>query len=177
MEVSLKVGKCPTPELAKINRVFCAENTLPPSAKHVIVRNIARRPFAFTVTPTKEIEAGVLAFNVPQRKWAELSLGETVSISPLAEAPSYAGQIILEIDFWKRGTSSKARFDTDKMAAQFLECFNNTILTKNQPLAFEFESQADGKVTFDVSVVRMVQANMSAFLQGGVPKNKGESGA
>ena len=52
------------------------------SCPHIDVRTGPGQHFVFTVEPDDKVGPGTVAFSLPQRKWATLSLNQEIDVSP-----------------------------------------------------------------------------------------------
>jgi len=166
-------AKCPSDSLAVINRVFAPPGFFPADVKHVKI-SAGGSSFVYSIDFTADMKERELGFNVLQRKWMNLSLKDELDVIPFRPAPdSVIGQIVVELDFLKKASPPKARFDTDEMSKQFLSTFSNAMFMAREPFVFEFNSEKDKlKVQFSATVKKLVGVDLSA-LQGAAAKAGG----
>lgn len=159
------VSKCPNADIAITNKVAVPPGMLPAGTKHIVVMPAHGGQFLFSIVETDSVKPGQLGFTTPHRKWMKTALNEQVNLKPLAQAPAYAGKVVVSIDFLKAGTSSRARFNSEAMMATFRDTFANSVLTAGQDFAFNFEH--DGrKVMFALSVKKLFGSDLGALAQG-----------
>lgn len=167
--VMFRVGKCPSDELSLTNRVILNatdHNTLLKGQPHISVTTGPGSRFVFTVECDERVPKGHLGFSMPQRKWAVLSLNQELEVLPhrFEETKDYIGGLVLHVDFFNKKKVTKEPFDTDAMAAEFLQQFPRQAFTVGQPLVFQFGSKPLLQVvvgdiqTTDLSAVNSGQA-------------------
>ncbi|KAG7280613.1 hypothetical protein CRUP_023232 [Coryphaenoides rupestris] len=135
----MQAARCPTDEL------------------HVTVRNAAHK-FAFTLRTHPSVVMGTIAFSLPQRKWAGLSIGQDVEVSSYKfdKSRQCVGAITLEVDFLQKKNADSSPQDSDKMASEFLQHFNSQAFT----LALSFNDKLFGLV------VKSIEAMDPSILRG-----------
>uniref|UniRef100_A0A672M430 Vesicle-fusing ATPase n=1 Tax=Sinocyclocheilus grahami TaxID=75366 RepID=A0A672M430_SINGR len=69
--------KCPTDELSLTNCVVASEKDFK-SGQHLTIKTTPTQKFVFTVKTHPSVVPGTIAFSLPQRKWAGLSLNQDV---------------------------------------------------------------------------------------------------
>uniref|UniRef100_A0A3Q4HQJ1 Vesicle-fusing ATPase n=1 Tax=Neolamprologus brichardi TaxID=32507 RepID=A0A3Q4HQJ1_NEOBR len=74
---TMQAGRCPTDELSLTNCAVVSEKDLQ-SGQHVSVKTTPNHKYVFTVKTHHTVSAGSIAFSLPQRKWAGLSIGQEV---------------------------------------------------------------------------------------------------
>ncbi|XP_010780499.1 vesicle-fusing ATPase-like, partial [Notothenia coriiceps] len=72
----MQAARCPTDELSLTNCAVINDKE-PQFEQHVTVRNVAHM-YVFTLKKHPSVNAGTIAFSLPQRKWAGLSIGQEV---------------------------------------------------------------------------------------------------
>lgn len=165
--LTLKVEKCPTEDLAVTNCVIACENSPLKGSKYVKIR-VHDEDFFFTLICNDQMKTvDGLGFSNPQRKWARLALKDPLQVRPhkFTGTESYLGSMVVEIDFLKKTVSSKDRYDSVQMAAQFLEAYRNNVFMINQEFAFGFTTADKVMVNFLCSVKGMT--GLDALLQKG----------
>uniref|UniRef100_A0A0N5ABZ7 Vesicle-fusing ATPase n=1 Tax=Syphacia muris TaxID=451379 RepID=A0A0N5ABZ7_9BILA len=98
----LKVKKCPTDDLTTTNcavlnpAVIDAKGT-----KYVLVKTDATHFYVFNIRNYPSLRNDEIAFSIPQRKWATLSLDQEVEVQPynFDKATSCISTMVLTIDF------------------------------------------------------------------------------
>eukprot|EP00047_Mylnosiga_fluctuans_P001953 m.222546 g.222546 ORF g.222546 m.222546 type:complete len:771 (+) comp10784_c0_seq1:3-2315(+) len=159
----MSVGKCPTDALAVTNKVFAAPGFLPPDVKHIRLTPTSNIPYICTVDSAPEMKGDELGFNMMQRRWMNLSLKEVIDVVPYVPSPSaVVGQLVMDLDFLKKGTVNNTRFDSDDMARQFLATFANVMFAQQQPFVFEYVNEKEkSKAQFSVTVKKLVGIDLS----------------
>ncbi|RZC38213.1 vesicle-fusing ATPase 1-like, partial [Asbolus verrucosus] len=162
---AFRVAKCPTDELSLTNCAIVNDTDFSQSVEHIEVITGGGQRFVFSVKKDSRVQKHEVGFNVPQRKWAILSIKQEIEVNPYKEE-DYITSIILEADYMQKKTSSHEQYDTDEMAKEFLYSFPNQMFTVGQQLAFAFK---DKKLLLlivkDIEVV-----NINTLKQGGDAK-------
>eukprot|EP00051_Salpingoeca_urceolata_P005275 m.71709 g.71709 ORF g.71709 m.71709 type:complete len:755 (+) comp14202_c0_seq2:3339-5603(+) len=158
------VGKCPSEALAVTNRAIVSPGALPPGTKHVTV-NCSSGTYKFTIAESPSLKPNEVGFSAAQRKWASLSLKEPIRVTAfqLPGTSFCVGSMTLQIDFLKKSTVVKERFNTDVMAKTFSGVFANQIFTVGQKFAFEFKQENIPKITFIATVEKMTPVDASSL--------------
>lgn len=137
----LKVAKCPTESLSYTNCAVVNEKDFSlDKIRHVEITTSTNHKYVFTLTTHPEIPGGQMGFSLPMRKWAELSLNQTLEVRPYTFNPNiqYVAKITLEVDFLEKKITLDP-YDTDKMAVEFSKNFCKQAFTVGQMLAFSFQ--------------------------------------
>ena len=113
------------------------------SCPHIDVRTGPGQHFVFTVEPDAKVSQGTVAFSLPQRKWATLSLNQEIDVSPYQFNPDkhYLSSIILEVDFFNKKNTSTDPFNSDDMAKEFSMQFCKQAFTVGQQCVFNFQDK------------------------------------
>ena len=100
------------------------------SCPHVDVRTGPGQHFVFTLETDENVSPGTLAFSLPQRKWATLSLNQEIDVTPYQFSPDkhYLSSIVLEVDFFNKKNTSTDPFNSDDMAKEFSMQFCKQVL-------------------------------------------------
>ncbi|GFT11779.1 vesicle-fusing ATPase 1, partial [Nephila pilipes] len=79
------------------------------------------------------------------RKWAELSLNQTLDVRPYTFNPNiqYIAKIVLEVDFLDKKTTLEP-YDTEKMATEYVRNFCKQAFTVGQMINMEYFSLNPG---------------------------------
>ncbi|XP_055448413.1 vesicle-fusing ATPase [Psammomys obesus] len=92
---SMQAARCPTDELSLSNCAVVNEKDYQ-SGQHVMVRTSPNHRYIFTLRTHPSVVPGSIAFSLPQRKWAGLSIGQEIEVtdflamfpaSPIIERP------------------------------------------------------------------------------------------
>lgn len=154
----MKAVRCPTESLSYTNCAIVNENDFPlDKVRHVEVTTATNHKYVFTLRAYPGVPSGHMGFSLPMRKWADLSLNQTLEVRPYMFNPNvqYVSKITLEVDFLERKTTLEP-YDTDKMATEFLGSFVKQAFTTGQMLAFSFNEMKLLKLV----VVEMEVANI-----------------
>uniref|UniRef100_A0A4W4GFT9 Vesicle-fusing ATPase n=1 Tax=Electrophorus electricus TaxID=8005 RepID=A0A4W4GFT9_ELEEL len=163
-------ARCPTDELSLTNCVVTNEKDFK-SGQHVTVRTTPTHAYVFTVKTHNSVVPSTIAFSLPQRKWAGLSLNQDVEVSNYTFDTSrqYVGTMSLEIDFLQKKSADSNPYDTDKMAIEFIQHFNAQAFCLGQQFVFSFSDKVF------LLVIRDIEAMDPSILkgeQGSSKKNK-----
>uniref|UniRef100_A0A8D0CNB5 Vesicle-fusing ATPase n=1 Tax=Scleropages formosus TaxID=113540 RepID=A0A8D0CNB5_SCLFO len=150
----MSTARCPTDELSLTNCAVVNEKDLQ-SGQHVTVKTTPTHKFVFTVKCHHSVVPGTIAFSLPQRKWAGLSIGQEVEVSNynFDKSKQCVGAMTMEIDFLQKKSTDSNPFDSDKMAGEFIQQFNNQGFTVGQQLVFSFCDKLFGLLVKDIEAM------------------------
>uniref|UniRef100_A0A8C9VLJ0 Vesicle-fusing ATPase n=1 Tax=Scleropages formosus TaxID=113540 RepID=A0A8C9VLJ0_SCLFO len=150
----MQAARCPTDELSLTNCAVVNEKDLQ-SGQHVTVKTTPTHKFVFTVKCHHSVVPGTIAFSLPQRKWAGLSIGQEVEVSNynFDKSKQCVGAMTMEIDFLQKKSTDSNPFDSDKMAGEFIQQFNNQGFTVGQQLVFSFCDKLFGLLVKDIEAM------------------------
>uniref|UniRef100_A0AAX7SL11 Vesicle-fusing ATPase n=1 Tax=Astatotilapia calliptera TaxID=8154 RepID=A0AAX7SL11_ASTCA len=153
-KISRQSARCPTDELSLTNCAVVSEKDLQ-SGQHVSVKTTPNHKFVFTVKTHHTVAAGSIAFSLPQRKWAGLSIGQEVEVANynFDKSKQCIGAMTIEIDFLQKKSTDSSPYDSDKMAAEFIQQFNNQAFSVTQQLVFSFCDKLFGLVVKDIEAM------------------------
>uniref|UniRef100_A0A8C4LW79 Vesicle-fusing ATPase n=1 Tax=Equus asinus TaxID=9793 RepID=A0A8C4LW79_EQUAS len=153
-ERSMQAARCPTDELSLTNCAVVNEKDFQ-SGQHVIVRTSPNHRYTFTLRTHPSVVPGSIAFSLPQRKWAGLSIGQEIEVSlyTFDKAKQCIGTMTIEIDFLQKKSIDSNPYDTDKMAAEFIQQFNNQAFSVGQQLVFSFNEKLFGLLVKDIEAM------------------------
>ncbi|XP_037544745.1 vesicle-fusing ATPase isoform X2 [Nematolebias whitei] len=151
---SMQAARCPTDELSLTNCAVVNEKDLQ-SGQHVTVKTTPNHKYVFTVKTHHTVAAGTIAFSLPQRKWAGLSIGQEVEVANynFDKSKQCIGAMTIEIDFLQKKSTDSSPYDSDKMASEFIQQFNNQAFSVTQQLVFSFCDKLFGLVVKDVEAM------------------------
>ncbi|ELR48915.1 Vesicle-fusing ATPase, partial [Bos mutus] len=151
---SMQAARCPTDELSLTNCAVVNEKDFQ-SGQHVIVRTSPNHRYTFTLRTHPSVVPGSIAFSLPQRKWAGLSIGQEIEVSlyTFDKAKQCIGTMTIEIDFLQKKSIDSNPYDTDKMAAEFIQQFNNQAFSVGQQLVFSFNEKLFGLLVKDIEAM------------------------
>uniref|UniRef100_A0A8C1A039 Vesicle-fusing ATPase n=2 Tax=Castor canadensis TaxID=51338 RepID=A0A8C1A039_CASCN len=154
MAGSMQAARCPTDELSLTNCAVVNEKDFQ-SGQHVIVRTSPNHRYTFTLRTHPSVLPGSIAFSLPQRKWAGLSIGQEIEVSSYTfdKAKQCIGTMTIEIDFLQKKNIDSNPYDTDKMAAEFIQQFNNQAFSVGQQLVFSFNEKLFGLLVKDIEAM------------------------
>uniref|UniRef100_G3TBT1 Vesicle-fusing ATPase n=2 Tax=Elephantidae TaxID=9780 RepID=G3TBT1_LOXAF len=151
---SMQAARCPTDELSLTNCAVVNEKDFQ-SGQHVVVRTSPNHRYTFTLRTHPSVVPGSIAFSLPQRKWAGLSIGQEIDVSlyTFDKAKQCIGTMTIEIDFLQKKSIDSNPYDTDKMAAEFIQQFNNQAFSVGQQLVFCFNDKLFGLLVKDIEAM------------------------
>ncbi|XP_044754497.1 vesicle-fusing ATPase 1-like [Coccinella septempunctata] len=158
--MAFKVTKCPTDELMITNCAIVNERDFSASTKHIKVGTGGGQGFVFSIKSHSEIPRNNVGFNLPQRKWACLSINQEIDVSPYIPQ-DYISGITFEADFQMKKSITQEQYDTDEMAKEFSYSFPNQMFTVGQQLAFQFKDKR-----MLILVVKEIEAVNISSMQG-----------
>ncbi|XP_076008068.1 vesicle-fusing ATPase-like [Genypterus blacodes] len=134
----MQAVRCLTEELSLTNCAIISEKEQG-IEQHVTVRNLNHK-FVLTLKTHPSAEPGTIAFSLPQRKWAGLSIGQEVEVTnyKFDKSKQCLSSMTVEVDFLLKKSVDSNPYNSDKMAAEFLQHFNNQAFSVDQQLAFSF---------------------------------------
>nr|XP_042715832.1 vesicle-fusing ATPase isoform X1 [Chrysemys picta bellii] len=148
---SMQAARCPTDELSLSNCAVVNEKDFQ-AGMHVVVRTSPNHRYIFTLRTHSSVVPGSIAFSLPQRKWAGLSIGQDIDVSPYTfdKTKQCIGTMTIEIDFLQKKSIDANPYDTDKMAAEFIQQFNSLAFSVGQQLVFSFNDKLFGLLVKDI---------------------------
>nr|XP_006116727.1 vesicle-fusing ATPase isoform X1 [Pelodiscus sinensis] len=151
---SMQAARCPTDELSLSNCAVVNEKDFQ-SGLHVVVRTSPNHRYIFTLRTHSSVVPGSIAFSLPQRKWAGLSIGQDIDVSPYTfdKTKQCIGTMTIEIDFLQKKSVDANPYDSDKMAAEFIQQFNNLAFSVGQQLVFSFNDKLFGLLVKDIEAM------------------------
>ncbi|XP_061892221.1 vesicle-fusing ATPase isoform X3 [Entelurus aequoreus] len=150
----MQAARCPTDELSLTNCAVVSEKDLQ-SGQNVTVKTTPNHKFVFTVKTHHTVAPGSIAFSLPQRKWAGLSIGQEVEVANynFDKLRECIGAMTIEIDFLQKKSTDSSPYDSDKMAAEFIQMFNSQSFSVTQQLVFSFCDKLFGLVVKDIEAM------------------------
>jgi len=139
--IQLRVAKMTTDAYGLTNRVYVhPEDIDARRIKHIDVKVSTARHFLFTVANDPTLKRGEIGFNMYQRRWAELSLDQIVTVSPKSFDMSdpLISSIVLTADFSLKKNQTTDPLDSDQMAREFLMQYSASVFTESQEVAFKY---------------------------------------
>uniref|UniRef100_A0A8C7V2G2 Vesicle-fusing ATPase n=1 Tax=Oncorhynchus mykiss TaxID=8022 RepID=A0A8C7V2G2_ONCMY len=150
----MQAARCPTDDLSLTNCAVVSEKDLQ-SGQHVTVKTTPTHKFVFTTKTHHAIVPGTIAFSLPQRKWAGLSIGQEVEVANynFDKSQQCIGAMTIEIDFLQKKSTDTSPYDSDKMASEFIQQFNNQGFSVTQQMVFSFCDKLFGLVIKDIEAM------------------------
>ncbi|XP_056152855.1 vesicle-fusing ATPase-like [Lampris incognitus] len=150
---TMQAARCPTDELSLTNCAVISEKEQQ-FEQHVTVRNLTHK-YVFTVKTHPSVVTGTIAFSLPQRKWAGLSIGQDVEVTSYKfdRSKQCVGTMMVEIDFLQKKSVDSNPYDSDKMAAEFIQHFNSQAFSIGQQLVFSFCDKLFGLLIKDIEAL------------------------
>ncbi|XP_035749881.1 vesicle-fusing ATPase [Egretta garzetta] len=150
----MQAARCPTDELSLTNCAVVNEKDFQ-SGQHVVVKTSPNHKYIFTLRTHSSVVPGSIAFSLPQRKWAGLSIGQEIDVSlyTFDKAKQCIGTMTIEIDFLQKKNIDSNPYDTDKMAAEFIQQFNSQAFSIGQQLVFSFNDKLFGLLVKDMEAM------------------------
>ncbi|XP_062994528.1 vesicle-fusing ATPase isoform X1 [Elgaria multicarinata webbii] len=151
---TMQAARCPTDELSLSNCAVVNEKDFQ-SGLHVVVKTSPNHKYIFTLRSHSSVVPGSIAFSLPQRKWAGLSIGQDIDVSVynFDKTKQCIGTMTIEIDFLQKKSVDSNPYDSDKMAAEFIQQFNNQSFTVGQQLVFSFNDKLFGLLVKDIEAM------------------------
>ncbi|XP_030919478.1 vesicle-fusing ATPase [Geospiza fortis] len=150
----MQAARCPTDELSLTNCAVVNEKDFQ-SGQHVVVKTSPNHKYIFTLRTHPSVVPGSIAFSLPQRKWAGLSIGQEIDVSlyTFDKTKQCIGTMTIEIDFLQKKNIDSNPYDTDKMAAEFIQQFNSQAFSVGQQLVFSFNDKLFGLLVKDMEAM------------------------
>uniref|UniRef100_A0A8C5KWK4 Vesicle-fusing ATPase n=1 Tax=Jaculus jaculus TaxID=51337 RepID=A0A8C5KWK4_JACJA len=134
---SMQAARCPTDELSLTNCAVVNEKDFQ-SGQHVVVRTSPNHRYTFTLRTHPSVVPGSIAF---------------ISLYTFDKAKQCIGTMTIEIDFLQKKNIDSNPYDTDKMAAEFIQQFNNQAFSVGQQLVFSFNDKLFGLLVKDIEAM------------------------
>ncbi|KAI7877416.1 AAA-domain-containing protein [Lichtheimia hyalospora FSU 10163] len=151
----MTIERSPTDGYALSNVVAIAPGQIDPREHYLLVNN----HYIFTARQDNTMQRGVLGTSAMQRRWAQFSLNEEVSVKPYnpfaTGADIYLAMLKVEVGFLRKSAQNTDDFDTEKMSEAFSNNFHNQIFSVGQLLVFEFQGVNLSCKIADMEVVEL----------------------
>ncbi|KAL3051805.1 hypothetical protein OYC64_001938 [Pagothenia borchgrevinki] len=149
----MQAARCPTDELSLTNCAVINDKE-PQFEQHVTVRNVAHM-YVFTLRKHPSVNAGTIAFSLPQRKWAGLSIGQEFKVTnyKFDKSKQCISTMTVEIDFLQKKSVDSNPYDSDNMACEFIQHFNSQAFSVGQQLVFSFCDKLFGLLIKDIEAM------------------------
>uniref|UniRef100_A0AAQ4RN30 Vesicle-fusing ATPase n=1 Tax=Gasterosteus aculeatus aculeatus TaxID=481459 RepID=A0AAQ4RN30_GASAC len=153
--MTMQAARCPTDELSLTNCAVVNEKDLQ-SGQHVTVKTTPNHKFVFTVKTHHTVAPGSIAFSLPQVHTHTRALAHTLLIMAnynFDKSKQCIGAMTIEIDFLQKKSTDSSPYDSDKMAAEFIQQFNNQGFSVTQQLVFTFCDKLFGLMVKDIEAM------------------------
>uniref|UniRef100_A0A8D0EX21 Vesicle-fusing ATPase n=1 Tax=Strix occidentalis caurina TaxID=311401 RepID=A0A8D0EX21_STROC len=144
----MQAARCPTDELSLTNCAVVNEKDFQ-SGHHVVVKTSPNHKFIFTLRTHSSVVPGSIAFSLPQVLYGLTYL----SLYTFDKAKQCIGTMTIEIDFLQKKNIDSNPYDTDKMAAEFIQQFNSQAFSVGQQLVFSFNDKLFGLLVKDMEAM------------------------
>uniref|UniRef100_A0A8C8J1Y1 Vesicle-fusing ATPase n=1 Tax=Oncorhynchus tshawytscha TaxID=74940 RepID=A0A8C8J1Y1_ONCTS len=143
---TMQAARCPTDDLSLTNCAVVSEKDLQ-SGQHVTVKTTPTHKFVFTTKTHHAIVPGTIAFSLPQ------SSPLIVANYNFDKSQQCIGAMTIEIDFLQKKSTDTSPYDSDKMASEFIQQFNNQGFSVTQQMVFSFCDKLFGLVIKDIEAM------------------------
>uniref|UniRef100_A0A8C4H786 Vesicle-fusing ATPase n=1 Tax=Dicentrarchus labrax TaxID=13489 RepID=A0A8C4H786_DICLA len=150
---TMQAARCPTDELSLTN---CAVVIIIAySSSRLSIQTTPNHKFVFTVKTHHTVAAGSIAFSLPQilRSVCPCPSVPSVSNYNFDKSKQCIGAMTIEIDFLQKKSTDSSPYDSDKMAAEFIQQFNNQAFSVTQQLVFSFCDKLFGLMVKDIEAM------------------------
>uniref|UniRef100_A0A3Q4I8T2 Vesicle-fusing ATPase n=1 Tax=Neolamprologus brichardi TaxID=32507 RepID=A0A3Q4I8T2_NEOBR len=159
----MQTARCPSDELSLTNCAIVSDKDQH-FELHVIVRNSAHK-YVFTLKPHSSVNINTIAFSQAQVEilcaFILFFSAITVSNYTFDKSKQCVSSMTVEIDFLQKKHADSKAYDTDKMAAEVLQNFNNQAFSVGQQLVLSFCEK------LFILVVKDMEAMDPSILRGG----------
>lgn len=158
-EKMFRVRKAPSEEHTLANYAYVSKADFDAGQiKHVRVNPGPAHHYIFSIKNDPSIKPGEIAFGVPHRKWAVLSLDQEIRVTPFTfQSSDYVGSIILTADFNAKKNVTSEPLNADLMAREFSIQFGGQAFSKGMQMAFRFEDKEKNKTHTLSLVVKSIE--------------------
>ncbi|KAF3853919.1 hypothetical protein F7725_014607 [Dissostichus mawsoni] len=148
----MQAARCPTDELSLTNCAVINDKE-PQFEQHVTVRNVAHM-YVFTLKKHPVLTPGPSP-SACHRKWAGLSIGQEVKVTnyKFDKSKQCISTMTVEIDFLQKKSVDSNPYDSDNMACEFIQHFNNQAFSVGQQLVFSFCDKLFGLLIKDIEAM------------------------
>uniref|UniRef100_A0A3B4EX04 Vesicle-fusing ATPase n=1 Tax=Pundamilia nyererei TaxID=303518 RepID=A0A3B4EX04_9CICH len=159
----MQTARCPSDELSLTNCAIVSDKDQH-FEQHVIVHNSAHK-YVFTLKPHSSVNINTIAFSQAQVEilcaFILFFSAITVSNYTFDKSKQCVSSMTVEIDFLQKKHADSKAYDTDKMAAEVLQSFNNQAFSVGQQLVLSFCEK------LFILVVKDMEAMDPSILRGG----------
>ncbi|CAG2173960.1 unnamed protein product, partial [Oppiella nova] len=179
-----KVVSCPSDQMSYTNRVVVnkADYPLYDKNRNVEITTSRNQKYVFTLEAIDAMARGTMGFNMPMRKWAELSINEVIDVRLYTFNPNtqFVSKITLSVDYMQKTAPNSESYDTDVMAREFSMQFPRQAFTVGQTYLkfyFYYYPNTDIQYVFkfiDKKLLKLVVKDMEVLtldgMKGKAPK-------
>ncbi|KAK1921264.1 putative vesicular-fusion protein sec18 [Papiliotrema laurentii] len=160
------IAPCPSDPLALTNRLVVHPGDFPPDVEFVVLRD----KFVLSIIrdPTGTLPPRHLGPSKIIRQWVGLSaVGETVECAPYHPSNgAWASSVELEVAFRLKRKETSDLFDSEDMAAAFINAFPSLPLTPLQPLVFDYRGHELKATVRTVSTLDGADGQTGIIMEG-----------
>uniref|UniRef100_A0A4W5MRT3 Vesicle-fusing ATPase n=1 Tax=Hucho hucho TaxID=62062 RepID=A0A4W5MRT3_9TELE len=141
---TMQAARCPTDELSLTNCAVVIMCVTTPTHK-----------FVFTVKTHQSVVPGTIAFSL---YWAAIGFLSLLCVHVVTnynfdKSKQCVGTMMVEIDFLQKKSVDSSQYDSDKMAAEFIQHFNSQAFSAGQQLVFSFCDKLFGLLIKDIEAM------------------------
>ncbi|CAM9712090.1 unnamed protein product [Chrysoparadoxa australica] len=149
MALNLAVDNLPANPLAYTNKIFVSDGDfarLSAASHHSSGKAHDKKllvqlsgDWVFTASPHKDVGEGRVALNGLQRRNAQLTLQQQVSVSPYALADVGLSALSVVVDLLSKNAKAHIQFDCERLSSAFLFQFTGFVVSPGQQLAIDYQ--------------------------------------
>ncbi|KAL6032648.1 hypothetical protein STEG23_010977, partial [Scotinomys teguina] len=155
---SMQAARCPTDELSLSNCAVVNEKDY--QSGQLLASSVSSTPkdslgsYGISLSMSRR-QYQTFSDAKLKRKWAGLSIGQEIEVALYSfdKAKQCIGTMTIEIDFLQKKNIDSNPYDTDKMAAEFIQQFNNQAFSVGQQLVFSFNDKLFGLLVKDIEAM------------------------
>ncbi|PAA60017.1 hypothetical protein BOX15_Mlig016436g3, partial [Macrostomum lignano] len=141
---NFEATKCPSDELSLTNKIFFNPNDVRSLKNQFIKIHSGSGSYAFLLDSNPSIPTGKAGFSLVQRRWANVSIGQPVSVEfncSFDPRTTCIATVTLEADFLLKKSTTTDPYNSDEMLIEFTQCFPQMPLTVGQEIVFKFKDK------------------------------------
>ncbi|KAF9971654.1 transport between ER and Golgi ATPase protein [Actinomortierella ambigua] len=136
----MRATKTTSEDFALTNYVLGTHSDFPSNTRYILVDN----RYVFSIRYEDHFEPGYLGFSGLQRKWANLALNQEIEVQqfdPSMDGPQcFLYTVEVEVSLFAKNAEFRGEFDARHMSQQFIQVFNNQVLSGGQALVMDFQN-------------------------------------
>ncbi|KAJ2356588.1 transport between ER and Golgi ATPase protein [Coemansia sp. RSA 2618] len=139
----MRVGKCPESRLVYTNKLVVSDQDFHRGVRFVRIND----KYLFSVLPHSACVPGEIGPAGPQRKWAQLSIMQEVTVEALGDALAdtrsgvYLSSMDVELSFVTPGNECALPVDGDEVAGM-LKGFDGLVFSVGQPIIIDYQGHS-----------------------------------